>query len=206
MGVTNPVYPTPGCRRLEPGCRQATLATSVSEAELQRLTDYLALLAVPAQRSLRSGFPADTRVSPEHDMNSEQIQRGSALFRQVQCMACHTPQMKTGGNHPFAELRDQTIRPFTNLLLHDMGPGLADTLPEGRAAPSLWRTAPLWGLGSLKYVQGGEQNVRYLHDGRARTLMEAILWHGGEADASRRRFEALSKAERAALLAFLDSL
>ena len=206
MGVTSPVFPSRGCQRLDPDCRNQAGGTAISEAELQRISDYLSLLAVPAQRSLRSGFPADTRVSPEHDVNPEQINRGSTLFAQAQCVACHTPQMKTGTNHPFAELRNQTIRPYTNLLLHDMGPGLADTLAEGKATASMWRTAPLWGLGSLKYVQGSEQNVRYLHDGRARTLMEAILWHDGEAAASRGKFEALTKDARDAVLAFLNSL
>jgi CxxC motif-containing protein (DUF1111 family) len=207
MGVTSPAYPSRSCQRRDNGCRKpGGQAPAVSEDELQRLSDYLALIGVPAQRSLRSGFPADTRISPEHDVNPAQVARGRKLFAQAQCAACHTPAMKTGRNHPFAELRGQTIRPYTNLLLHDMGPGLADTVTEGRATPSLWRTAPLWGIGSLPYVQGGVQNVRYLHDGRARTLMEAIGWHGGEADASRIRFEALPKADRAAVLAFLGSL
>lgn len=206
MGVTSTVFPSRDCQRLDPACRNATGAPAVSEAEVQRLADYLSLLAVPAQRSLRSGFPDDTRVSPEHDVNPAQVARGSTLFAQAQCVACHTPQLRTSAKHPFAELRDQSIRPYTNLLLHDMGPGLADTLAEGKATASMWRTAPLWGLGSLKYVQGGEQKARYLHDGRARTLTEAILWHGGEAAASRGKFETLSKEDRAALLVFLNSL
>jgi len=101
-------------------------------------------------------------------------------------------------------------------LLHDMGPGLADTLTEGQAGPGMWRTPPLWGLGSLKYVQSRKtgalegtadpDNVRYLHDGRARTLLEAIAWHDGEAAHSRAAFEALAAADRAAVVAFLDSL
>lgn len=207
MGVTSPVYPSRRCQRDEKTCRQPPHdPLAVNETELQRLSQYLALVGVPAQRSLRSGFPADTRVSPEHDVDPAKVTRGGRLFTQAQCTACHTAKMKTGNTHPFAELRGQTIRPYTNLLLHDMGPGLADTVTEGRAQPQLWRTAPLWGLGSLPYVQGGAQNVRYLHDGRARTLMEAIGWHGGEADASRIRFEAMSQDERAAVLAFLNSL
>jgi CxxC motif-containing protein (DUF1111 family) len=207
MGVTSPVYPRRSCQKDNTGCHKPGAGTpAVSEDELQRVANYLALLGVPAQRSLRSGFPADTRISPEHDVDPAKIQRGSKLFTQVNCAACHTPKMKTGPNHPFAELRNQTIHPYTNLLLHDMGPGLADTVTEGRATPNLWRTPPLWGIGSLQYVQGGAQNVRYLHDGRARTLMEAIGWHGGEADASRAKFEALSKEDRAAVLAFLNSL
>ncbi|WP_246357511.1 di-heme oxidoreductase family protein [Pyxidicoccus fallax] len=206
LGVTSPVYKSLACQRGTPGCNATTAATSISETELQRLDAYLALLGVPAQRSLRSGYTDGIRVSPEHDVNPALIARGSALFAQVQCVSCHTPQLTTGANHPFAELRNQTIRPYTDLLLHDMGPGLADTLTQGQAGPSMWRTAPLWGVGSLRYVQGGAQHVRYLHDGRARTLMEAIAWHGGEASNSRALFETLSKADRDAVLAFLESL
>lgn len=206
MGVTSPVYPSRSCQRGAPDCKTDTSVAGVSETELQRLTQYVELIGVPAQRSLRSGYPDGIRVSPEHDVDPARIARGKTLFAQVKCSTCHTPELKTGATHPFAELRDQTIRPYSNLLLHDLGPGLADTLSEGRATGNLWRTAPLWGLGSLKYVQGGAQNVRYLHDGRARTLMEAIGWHGGEADGSRTAFEALSTDDRAAVLAFLESL
>ncbi|WP_395816471.1 di-heme oxidoredictase family protein [Archangium minus] len=206
LGVTSPVYKSLDCQRGVANCNATTAETAISETELERLASYISLLGVPAQRSLRSGYPDGMRVSPEHDVNPTQINRGSALFAQVQCVACHTAQMKTGANHPLAELRNQTIRPYTDLLLHDMGPWLADTLTEGQAGPRMWRTPPLWGMGSLKYVQGGAQNVRYLHDGRARTLMEAIAWHGGEAENSRNQFEALSKDDRAAVLAFLESL
>jgi CxxC motif-containing protein (DUF1111 family) len=92
-----------------------------------------------------------------------------------------------------------------------MGPELADTLTEGQAAPGMWRTQPLWGLGSLKYVQAGTgradpNSVRYLHDGRARTLAEAIGWHGGEASGSRSKFEAMGKSARDAVISFLESL
>ena len=206
IGVTSPVYRSDACQRGEPDCNAGTGATEVSAAEIERLSAYLSLLGVPAQRSLRSGYPEGIRVPPEHDVDPARIEQGRILFAQARCVACHTPQMKTGKKHRFAELRDQTIHPYSDLLLHDMGAGLADTLTEGEAGPSMWRTPPLWGMGSLKYVQGGAQNVRYLHDGRARTLMEAIAWHGGEATASRAKFEALSKPEREALLAFLESL
>jgi CxxC motif-containing protein (DUF1111 family) len=114
--------------------------------------------------------------------------------------------MKTGNGTEFAEVRHQTIRPYTDLLLHDMGPDLADQLVEGQASGSLWRTSPLWGIGYTEWVAGRGGKVGYLHDGRARTLTEAILWHGGEATTSRQRFEALSTAEREALLLFLGSL
>ena len=107
--------------------------------------------------------------------------------------ACHVPTLTTGTAHRFAELRGQTIAPYTDLLLHDMGPDLADTFPQGNATAQEWRTAPLWGLGLLASIN---PNVRYLHDGRARTIEEAILWHGGQAAASRDRFKALSADDR----------
>ena len=206
LGVTSPMFPDYGCQRGAANCHSVTTPTSISENELERMTHYLSLIGVPAQRKLRSGFPDGIRVSPEHDVNPSQIARGGDLFAQVRCVACHTPTMKTGNTHPFAELREQTIHPYSDLLLHDMGPGLADTLAEGRAYPSQWRTAPLWGIGSLRFVQGGDTNVRLLHDGRARNVTEAVLWHGGEATDARTRYEALPKADRDAITAFLQSL
>ncbi|WP_431257184.1 di-heme oxidoredictase family protein [Roseateles chitinivorans] len=134
-----------------------------------------------------------------------QVAAGRRVFDALRCAACHTAEMKTGRTHPFAELRNQTIHPFTDLLLHDMGPALADSLPEGQARGAMWRTSPLWGIGYTEQVAEAIP-VGYLHDGRARTLTEAILWHGGEAERSRRRFEQLSKADRDALLAWLRSL
>jgi CxxC motif-containing protein (DUF1111 family) len=217
MGVTTPAYKTASCQRGAADCGTSTATPSVSSQELDRLSNYLQLLGVPAQLKYTSGYTLDGNgrqivVPPEHSgIDPARIARGSQLFAQAACTACHVAELKTGNNHPLQELRNQTIRPYTDLLLHDMGPGLADTMTEGQAGPSMWRTSPLWGLGSLKYVQGNNgqpnpQNVRYLHDGRARTLMEAIAWHGGEADRSRQAFEALSAADRAAVLAFLNSL
>ena len=129
---------------------------------------------------------------------------GARIFRR--CAACHTSEMKTGSGHLFAELRNQTIHPYTDLLLHDMGTGLADKLVEGQATGAMWRTAPLWGIGYTEKVMGNNGQVGYLHDGRARSLTEAILWHGGEASAARQRFQALPKTDRDSLLAFLKSL
>ena len=114
--------------------------------------------------------------------------------------------MKTGAGSELAEVRNQTIKPYTDLLLHDMGADLADNFVEGQATGGMWRTSALWGIGYTERVAGSAGKVGYLHDSRARTLTEAILWHGGEATASRQRFEALSKADRDALLAFLNSL
>ena len=111
--------------------------------------------------------------------------------------------LQTSPYHPNAELRNQTIHPYTDLLLHDMGPGLASTLIEGNANPNEWRTAPLWSIGLTSGVSGGEG---YLHDGRARTLDEAIRWHGGEAENAQQAYQALSQTDKDALISFLKSL
>jgi len=211
IGVTSPVFPSASCQRGAPSCRTGSATPDVSETEMQRFSQYLGLLGVPAQRSLLSGYPAGVFVPVLHRVNPPQIANGAKIFAQMNCSACHVPQLKTGNTHPLAELRNQISHPYTDLLLHDMGPGLADTLPEGQAKPSMWRTQPLWGLGYLPYVQAGTvqgsaQTVRYLHDGRARTVLEAIEWHDGEAQRSRLAFEALGTQDRADLLAFLNSL
>jgi CxxC motif-containing protein (DUF1111 family) len=163
-------------------------------------------LGVPAQRSLASGFPKGVSPLPYLDVNPTQVAAGAKIFQSSKCAACHTSEMKTGLGSELAEVRNQTIKPYTDLLLHDMGPDLADNLIEGQATGSMWRTSALWGIGYTERVAGTAGKVGYLHDSRARTLMEAIMWHGGEATVSRQRFEALSKADRDALLAFLGSL
>ncbi len=160
----------------------------VTALELDRMTRYVALLGVGARRDLTD--PAA--------LNGEQ------LFTTIGCAACHVPELPTGDGHPYGELRNQTIRPFTDLLLHDMGPGLADNMGDGDATGSEWRTAPLWNIGLTAGVAGGGE--AYLHDGRARTLAEAILWHGGEGEAAKEAFRTLSASDRAALIAFLQSL
>ncbi|WP_300759114.1 di-heme oxidoredictase family protein, partial [Janthinobacterium sp.] len=178
----------------------------VSEADLQKISNYLALVAVPAQRSLPSGFPKGVAPIEELDVDPVKVAAGSKLFQGMRCAACHTVEMKTGNGHLFAELRNQTIRPYSDLLLHDMGPELADKFTEGQAAGSMWRTAPLWGIGYTDKVMGASGKAGYLHDGRARNLTEAIMWHGGEGTAARQRFANLSKTDRDSLLAFLKSL
>ncbi|WP_217423412.1 di-heme oxidoreductase family protein [Uliginosibacterium aquaticum] len=206
MSVTTPPYPQHCCQMGAADCRNTSAATALSPREIERLTHYLSLLGVPAQRSLRSGYPAGMRVAVEHDVDPAAIASGAALFASTGCSSCHVTTLKTGNTHPFVELRNQIIHPYSDLLLHDMGPDLADTVQEFKAQPAMWRTAPLWGIGSLKYVQGGADKARYLHDGRARSPLEAILWHGGEAEATRKKFEALPATDRKALLDFLDSL
>ena len=121
----------------------------------------------------------------------------------LECTACHAAELKTGERHPIKELHGITLHPFTDLLVHDMGPGLADGRPDFAASGTEWRTQPLWGLGLHGAVNG---NDFYLHDGRARSHEEAVLWHDGEARKSRDAFAALKKGEREDLLRFLKSL
>src|SRR6201995_4256819 len=128
---------------------------------------------------------------------------GEQLFATASCVKCHAPTLTTSPYHPMAELRNQVIHPYTDLLLHDLGPGLADNMGEGVATGAEWRTAPLWSIGLTAGVSGGEA---YLHDGRARSLEEAILWHSGEAEASKEAFRNMSATDRAALIQSLKSL
>lgn len=222
MGVTSSLYPTPDCQLdfAATACKTGTLSSKgLNNKDLDLLTNYIRLLGVPAQRKVKTEWEGNRRVPYEYEMDTSAIARGEQVFKNIQCSSCHAPEMKTGTKHPVAELRNQTIRPYSDFLVHDMGPGLADALTEGTAGPSFWRTQPLWGLGLLPYTQetaqemadpnirhGEVSRARYLHDGRARSLTEAILWHDGEAANSRTQFEGLSGAERRDLLAFLRSL
>jgi CxxC motif-containing protein (DUF1111 family) len=206
MAVTSPVYPNRACATDPATCKSQAAQRGVSDAELKSISEYLALVAVPAQRSLPSGFPKFVSPLPEHNVDPAKVAAGSKLFQGLRCVACHTAEMKTGSTHLFAELRNQTIRPYTDLLLHDMGEGLADDYAEGQAKGNMWRTSPLWGIGYTEMVMANKGKVGYLHDGRAANLTEAIMWHGGEAEKSKQRFANLSKADREALLAFLKSL
>ncbi len=158
----------------------------LSEKQLNKLEFYLRTLAVPARRNI------DNPVA----------RRGERLFSDIGCAKCHTPTMKTG-DHPLPQLASQIIHPYTDLLLHDMGDELADGRPDHEATGNEWRTPPLWGIGLQKAVNG---HTFLLHDGRARNVMEAILWHGGEGAESKRRVLQMSAGDRNALLAFIQSL
>ncbi|NNE69691.1 MAG: c-type cytochrome [Rhodothermales bacterium] len=140
---------------------------------------------------------------PRRNEDDPQVQRGERIFAEALCTACHVPTLRTGPS-AIESLDRVTFAPYTDLLLHDMGPELDDGYAEGGALTSEWRTAPLWGIGLAADSQGGE--ARYLHDGRAATLEEAILLHGGEAARSREAYNRLSAADRDALIAFLESL
>ncbi len=143
------------------------------------------------------------RPPPRRSAAAPDVVAGEALFGQVGCARCHLPALTTGASR-IAQLNRVTFHPYTDLLLHDMGPELDDGYTEGTALTSEWRTAPLWGIGLAERSQGGR--AFYLHDGRARTLAEAIEFHGGEGAASRAAFRALTPAQQAQLLAFLRSL
>lgn len=187
IGITSSVFPEEN--RAD---RQALPAyesggrPEIEDRDLERLVLYTRVLAVPARR----------------DPGSPLVRRGEALFDSVGCAACHATALALGDAAP-AGLAGRVVAPFTDLLLHDMGPDLADGRPDGAATGSEWRTPPLWGVGLVETVN---RHTFFLHDGRARNLEEAVLWHGGEAEASRKRYLALNSEERAALLAFLRSL
>ncbi|MGH2414902.1 MAG: di-heme oxidoredictase family protein, partial [Microcystaceae cyanobacterium] len=174
MGITNPVFP------------EADKTTDIDQKTLDNATFYVQTLAVPARTLL----------------DNPQVKQGEQLFAQANCAACHVSELRTG-NHEVKLLANQTIHPYTDLLLHDMGAGLADKRPDFQASGREWRTPALWGLGLSKTVL---PYSGYLHDGRARTLEEAILWHGGEAEASKEAFRTMSKSDRTSLVRFLNSL
>jgi CxxC motif-containing protein (DUF1111 family)/beta-glucanase (GH16 family) len=201
MGVMTSVLPEPDCGTEQMDCGAS--GSELSDEHLDNLVKYIALLGVSAQR----------------DLDDPKVQQGQTLFTEIGCESCHTATHQTSAFYPFAELRDQTIHPYTDLLLHDMGEGLADSLGEGQATGAEWRTTPLWGIGLSACVTGGVINPQggqgnevcspehsYLHDGRARTIEEAILWHGGEAETSKLNYQALSAASKSDVLSFLNSL
>jgi CxxC motif-containing protein (DUF1111 family) len=180
MGITTSVFPIPD--------GETTAETpELADADLDKLNRYVALLGVSARR----------------DLSDPQALLGEQLFSSAQCIKCHAPQLNTGSFHPMTELRNQTIRPFSDFLLHDMGAGLADNMGAPGASGAEWRTPPLWGIGLTYGVSGGEA---YLHDGRARSLEEAILWHGGEAEIAKENFRTMAATDREALVKFLKSL
>lgn len=189
MGITNDFIPE---ENLDAN-RVATIASGdmVPDPELQAATVlqtvmYVRLLSPPGRGPITA-----------------QVERGEAIFANLACSSCHIPAMQTGPN-PIAALDNVTVNLYSDLLLHDMGPGLADNRPDGDASGSEWRTAPLWGTRLVGEFLNGEEF--YLHDGRARSLDEAILAHGGEAEAAKQAYEALDAGDQKAVIAFIKSL
>ena len=196
IGISTPLdnHPHGDCTAVQAACLEAPTGEQqrlgVSEAPdpvLDLVTFYSQALGVPQRRNVDD--PA--------------VLRGKAAFYGAGCVSCHTPKYVTSRNTPNEAHRFQLIWPYTDLLLHDMGEGLADHRPEGEADGYEWRTPPLWGIGLTETVSG---HTQFLHDGRARNLVEAILSHGGEAQAARDSFAAMTAAERKDLIAFLESL
>jgi CxxC motif-containing protein (DUF1111 family) len=187
IGITSSLFSNTNCTVGEIDCLEAPDGGSpeVDDLKMDRVTFYTRTLAVPARRNV----------------DDPMVTAGEDLFAVIGCTACHVASLTTGSSD-VPELSNQLIHAYTDLLLHDMGPGLADGRPDFEASGQEWRTPPLWGIGLIETVNG---HTRLLHDGRARTIEEAILWHAGEAEAARTDFTSLTSDQVDALLAFLES-
>ena len=212
LGITSPYFPlesnVPGGGRNKkgPGVKMASgnlSSLTTAAAMLKSTANSTNVTDIDTDALFSTAFYTGTLGVPATRNSSDpQVAAGQALFVAAKCAACHAPVLRTSSDAPFG-LGGQTIHPYTDLLLHDMGPGLADNRPDFLATGSEWRTAPLWGLG-LSATTSNHTN--YLHDGRARNVLEAVMWHGGEGDFSRRYVAQLSQTDRNALLAFVNSL
>lgn len=188
MGITSSLFPNENC---PPGVNCDDIpnggSPEISEINLDRVALYSSTLRVPARRNF----------------NDQNVLKGKESFEAIGCTSCHTPKLITGNEHPIAALRNQTIRPYTDLLLHDMGAGLADNATDFLASGTEWRTPALWGIGLLNTVN---KFVFLMHDGRAKTVEEAILWHGGEGESAKDKYKALSLKDRQNLIQFINTL
>lgn len=195
IGISSPLLPAGAgeCTAAQIVCRDAIhgdgddRGTEIDAEGMDLVTFYSRNLAVPARRG------ADDPL----------VLQGKQVFYETGCTSCHTPSFVTHRLEGQPEQSFQLIWPYTDMLLHDMGPELADNRPEARATGQEWRTPPLWGIGLTEQVSG---HTYFLHDGRARSLLEAVLWHGGEAQAQRDAVIEMTTADREALLKFLESL
>ncbi len=190
IGVTSRLFRTQNCPPVQRVCQIQDPANDpeVIDADMVDFELWLRTVAAPAPRN----------------QSDPVVRRGETLFSQAACAACHVPELKTGQTYPaFPKLENRTFRPFTDMLLHDMGEDLADGRPDFKAGPRDWRTTPLWGLG-LSAVVNGQSAL--MHDGRARNVTEAILWHGGEGSASRDAFSRMPKADREALIKYVEAI
>ena len=189
IGLSTSLFPDQNCPGIQKACRDMMFAgrPEITDYRLGAVDAYVRFAAVPARRNV----------------DDPQVKRGEQLFADARCAVCHVPELKTGPRAPLPVMADQIIHPYTDLLLHDMGEELADHRPDFQASGRDWRTPPLWGLGLSATVNG---NANLLHDGRARNVAEAILWHGGEGSVSREVFRAMTRADREAMVQFLQSL
>ena len=189
IGITSSIYPEQNCTPVQKECLAALKG---DKPELrpdlwEPITFWSQTLDVPAQRN---------RDKPE-------FKNGEKLFESAGCSGCHVPEMRTGKYPAVPQIANKLIRPYTDLLLHDMGPDLADGRPDFKASGTDWRTPPLWGVGLSMQVNASNS---FLHDGRARNLLEAIVWHGGEAKTARDKFISFAQQQRDDLIFFLSSI
>lgn len=191
IGITSWIHPDEECTYVQLDCIANKTKDDVTEDILNKVTIYTQTLAVPVRRNV----------------NDSSVLNGKKIFSQINCTSCHIPQFQTGNGSPIEMLNNQTIYPYSDFLLHDMGDDLADDKDayqfEGLATAREFRTPPLWGVGMIEVVNG---HSRLLHDGRARNVNEAILWHGGEASGSKEKYKKLSKQDREDLVKFVKSL
>ena len=195
IGISSPIFDAAwgDCTTEQTACREAphgdgdARGAEIDAEGLDLVTFYSRNLAVPARR----------------DADTPQVLRGKHVFHETGCADCHQPSFVTHRLKDQPEQSFQLIWPYTDMLLHDMGEGLADHRPEARATGTEWRTAPLWGIGMTETVSG---HTQFLHDGRARSLLEAVLWHGGEAEPAKNRVIDMPPADRDALIHYLESL
>jgi CxxC motif-containing protein (DUF1111 family) len=197
IGITSSRFPDEACTRRQKDCLAAPrggregAGPEIDDTTFGHVVFYESTLAPAARR----------------DANDAQVLRGQQLFAQAQCAVCHRPSYVTGEG-PFPALTSskvagQRIWPYSDLLLHDMGEALADHRPDFLANGRQWKTPPLWGIGLIQGVNGHQQ---LMHDGRANGVLEAVLWHGGEAEGAKQQVQRWSKADREALVKFVESL
>jgi len=192
IGITNAMFEFETCSHSQQDCVQASVLGEQASVELpDKLLDLVAV------------FTRSLAVPPARNLEAKEAQEGRRIFYEAQCASCHTPHYVTSTDYPVKTLSGQSIYPYSNFALHDMGEALADTVHEFSANGREWRTPPLWGLG---LQQRYNKNAVFLHDGRARNIEEAILWHGGEAKQSQELFINMSLSERNALLTFLKAI
>lgn len=188
MGITSSLFPNENC---PPGVDCDAIPNGgtpeITDDNLNKVAIYSLTLAVPARRN----------------HTNQDVLRGKKTFETIGCASCHIPKIQTGSNYPITAFRNQTIRPYTDMLLHDMGDALGDNATDFLATGNEWRTPALWGIGLIQTVNG---HTNLMHDGRAKNITEAILWHGGEGSTSKNKFKQLPVKEREDLLKFLNSL
>jgi CxxC motif-containing protein (DUF1111 family) len=196
IGISSTLVPQPWgeCTVSQTVCREAPTGAPKTAPTIEIADDLLALVKF---------YSSNLAVPRRRNATGADVIQGGKLFSEIGCNQCHHPSFTTGARVDQPHLGGQTIWPYTDLLLHDMGEGLADNRPEGVANGREWRTAPLWGIGLTEIVSG---HSFFLHDGRARSIEEAFHWHGGEAQSAVDNYKALSKQERDALVAFVNSL